>query len=111
MSRASRLVEYIMDRKKYTLLTSNEVNHATVENSPEAKDDHIFEVDELGKIKKSCCGQFELRDNMREFIDYIAPMKASRMRRKVANLGRCVCGRCVASLYGNRDTKQQDNQH
>lgn len=87
--------------KKYVLLTQQKINNMNRPHNPVAHNQHIFEVDSLGKIFKSNCGKFEVaRDYATEYGNLL---KAPEMRQKAANIGRPVCGTCVSALYGGDD--------
>lgn len=112
-SLAGRLIDFLgetdehnrnLDEElKYVLLEPEEVNMAR-QSGDRAQDKHIYQVTDRDTIKKSCCGKFDLDSEQqaggREKQSLIS-------RREFADLGRSLCGRCVASLYSNRDTRNQ----
>lgn len=97
-----------LDKKRYVRLDKNQINAKKVTTDPDADDYHLFEVNEDDtSIKKSCCGLFTLKRAEQEFIDYATAFAAPEMRVKSLEKKREMCGRCVASLYGNTDTKKK----
>lgn len=95
-----------LDKKKYVMLLPSALNNAIKKFCPNAKDIHIFEADEKGRICKSCCGKFILKDEISKIDNYKESHLAPKMRGIVLHFGRNMCGRCVASLYGNSDTSE-----
>ncbi len=97
-----------LDKKRYVCLDKNQINAKKISTDPNADDYHLFEVDdEDTSIEKSCCGQFTLKKSEQEFVDYTTSYPAPEMRENVLEHGREMCGNCVASLYGNTDTKKK----
>lgn len=96
-----RMQEFLDEKeeKKYVLIEQEQLNHYSA--NPCAHDKHIFDADGHGKVHKSCCGKFTVPRDLAS--KYGEVLKAPLMRKKVANIGRSVCGICVSTLYGNND--------
>lgn len=86
------------DEKEYVLLDQEVLNTRGLTSNPCAHCQHIFEVDDNGKINKSGCEKFEVANDYA--TTYGTPLSAPAMRQKAADNGRYVCGTCVSTLYG-----------
>lgn len=91
------------DKKEYVLIEQETLN--LYPKNPCAKNQHIFELDTEKMINKSCCGKFEVTPNRGD--NYGDVLTAPKMRKKVADIGRSVCGTCVSALYGDDDQKKE----
>lgn len=90
-----------LDETEYIFLEPLEINLRRVgPGQAQARDCHIYTVDENNRIRESCCGKFPLNTEHRA----VGKLASRDARFRAAEKGREVCGRCVASLYSNTDT-------
>lgn len=90
-----------LEKAKYVFLASEIINKRRDNKKPQAKDMHIYRMDDKGNIRESCCGNFDLG---REYDESGMGKIASTARQYAAGKGRDVCGGCVGTLYSNRDS-------
>ena len=85
------------EKDKFILLSKDQIDRPSRSRHPHEY--HIYKVDQIGNIHKTQCNAFDMDGVPADWYGKVK--EALGTRRDAAEIGRELCGTCVATLYKN----------